>query len=101
MEIRTKYNIGQMVYITDSFNKPTREQIKGIKLINSDIFYIFPDIYAHNLEKLESEVYENVDQVLESIKKELLEQERKETSYLKDTYEVPKTFWKLPDEQVS
>ena len=75
MEIITKYNIGQMVYITDSFGKPVCEQIKGIKLIDSDIFYIFSDPYTHNFEKLQTEVYENIDHMLAAIKLELLEGE--------------------------
>ena len=98
MEIITKYNIGQMVYITDSFRKPTREQIRGIKLIGSDLFYIFPDTYTNHLEKLESEVYENIDQVLDAIRVELLEQEEKEKNSSSTVNDSSKIFWNLPDE---
>ena len=76
MEITTKYNIGQMVYITNSLGKIVREQIRGIKLIGSDIFYIFPDAYTHNFEKLQAEVYENIDHMLAAVKLELLEEEK-------------------------
>ena len=72
MQVTTKYDVGQLVY-TKINGRPTVAFIEGIDFTQGQISYYFPGQIREVEYRLESEVFDNVDDFLTSFKEELLQ----------------------------